>query len=89
MYKHEREAFDVWTIAYAESPAANPSGTSYQKLAIQIHELMADGQKRTSAAIAHEMGVTLTKIRNIMPRIAQHWGYEVSKSCNDGGYRRL
>ena len=77
-----------WAIAYRANPNTNPSASPQQALAILIHTLMSDGQWRTTAMIAEELGKPVYTVRYVMWVISKVWGYEASTSRNEG-YRRV
>jgi hypothetical protein len=78
----------AWAIAYRDNPNTNPSATLPQALAILIHAHMCDGEWRTTAAIASELGKSVYAVRFVMWIIKDVWGYEASNSRNEG-YRRI
>lgn len=87
MRSKERKAFTEWAIAYCDNPSANPSRTSWQALALLIHDKMQDGEWRTANAIANELKLPIGTVQRIMQCVKDAWGYEAIPSRNKG-YRR-
>jgi hypothetical protein len=56
-----------------------------QSQALAIHDLMQDGEWRTSLKIAMELKMPKNRVSHIMPNIRKHWNYE---SRSGKGYRR-
>jgi hypothetical protein len=78
----------TWAIAYRDNLNTDPSSSPQQALAILIHTLMSDGQWRTTAMIAEELGKPVYTVRYVMWVISKVWGYEASVSRSKG-YRRV
>ena len=87
MRESDRIALTNWAIAYRDNPAVL-SRSPNQALAIKIHEYMNHGEWQTTKAIAAELKEPLSSVRLVMVAIRDHWGYKVSKSRINGGYRR-
>lgn len=86
MRKEVRDKLEKWAIAYHKNPAILARYPS-QVLAVEIHDLMSDGEWRTSKVIAAELKRSVHSVRDVMLAIAVHWDYESSKDRSKG-YRR-
>lgn len=86
MRKKVRDSLEKWAIAYHKNPAILARYPS-QVLAVEIHDLMKDGEWRTSKAIALELKRSIHDVRDVMWVMSKHWDYEVVP-IKDKGYRR-
>ena len=87
MRKEVRDSLEKWAITYHKNPNTLPRYPS-QALTVEIHDLMKDGEWRTSVAIALELKRSIHDVRDVMWVIRKHWDYEVIP-IKDKGYRRL
>lgn len=91
-YRVNGEWFDLPSDAiecFANYQLQEPKALSCylpHSLSIAIHDLMQDGEWRTSSKIAMELKESKARITHAITGIRKHWGYE---SHRKKGYRRL